>query len=740
MGKSTQRHFMGISTSIGMSWFLLWLLLVVPAALAAESADPRVIQFTPQGTVKQVRQVSARFSEPMVPLGDPRGGASSPFEIACPEPGTGRWVDSRTWAYDFARDLPAGVRCTFRVAAGLASLTGKAVVGQQAFAFSTGGPAIRASTPREGNEAIEEDQAFLLVLDAEPTEASLLQNVSFSVEGIPERIGVKLITGKARQEIIQARYRDPIPEHILVLQARQRFPNGAKVNLVWGKAVVSQSGVSNDQDQVLPFKTRQPFTALFSCERENRQAGCIPVTPMRIQFSSSVAWEQASRILLVGPGGRRFTPEDQKDKTTFVRGVVFAGPFPESSAFQVELPDGLVDDAGRPLANASQFPLSVKTDPFPPLAKFSARFGIIEWKADPALPVTLRNLEPEVRARLLRVDREERPGVAEKIQDWIERLKGKVVRISPEQIKDILPWLRKVAVSRRDASVFAGESGRPPKDFVLPKPLGAEAFEVVGIPLTAPGLYIVELESARLGASLLGRPQPMYVPTAALVTNLAVHFKWGRETSLAWVTTLDAGRPVPQATITLQDCQGTTRWTGETDQDGIARIGKLPTRRSLPRCLDSPANWEDYPQTTALRALSQGLLVTAQSAGDLSFVHSSWSQGIEPWRFRLPSESYTGPIAAHTIFDRPLFRAGETVHMKHLIRKQTLSGFSAVPEVQRPTLLSIRHLGSDQKYEFPLQWDGSGLAESTWSIPLDAKLGNYEVVLLRPTASGKEAG
>jgi len=71
--------------------------------------------------------------------------------------------------------------------------------------------------------------------------------------------------------------------------------------------------------------------------------------------------------------------------------------------------------------------------------------------------------------------------------------------------------LRKVAVSRRDASVFAGESSRLP-GFRASKPLGAEAFEVVGIPLSAPGLYIVELESARLGASLLWEAQPCTSP------------------------------------------------------------------------------------------------------------------------------------------------------------------------------------------------------------------------------------
>ncbi|MBI4737845.1 MAG: alpha-2-macroglobulin, partial [candidate division NC10 bacterium] len=297
---------------VGAACLLALSPLPAPAQVPAlQPADPQVVHFTPQGTVKRVRQVTARFSEAMVPLGDPRG-AGDPFEITCPEPGTARWVDSRNWAYDFARDLPAGVQCTFRISPGLTSLAGKAIAGQQVFAFSTGGPAIRSSVPGEGNEWIDEEQAFLLRLDAEPTEASVLQHVSFSVEGVPERVGIRLITGKEREEILKTRYQGPAAEPIVILQATRRFPNGARVNLVWGKGVTSQSGVSTDQDQVLPFKTRGPFTATFSCERENRQAGCIPVTHMTVQFSAPVCWDQAQRVALVGPGGRRWKPEAAK--------------------------------------------------------------------------------------------------------------------------------------------------------------------------------------------------------------------------------------------------------------------------------------------------------------------------------------------------------------------------------------------------------------------------------------------
>jgi len=134
----------------------------------------------------------------------------------------------------------------------------------------------------------------------------------------------------------------------------------------------------------------------------------------------------------------------------------------------------------------------------------------------------------------------------------------------------------------------------------------------------SPGLYIVELESARLGASLLAKPRPMYVPTAALVTNLSVHFKWGAEQSIAWVTTLDEARPVENAIVTVRDCTGKTMWTGTTDGSGLARIPDLPPLRALPNCYASglpDVEPFDGSQTLALRELYDGLLVTARDGG-----------------------------------------------------------------------------------------------------------------------------
>jgi uncharacterized protein YfaS (alpha-2-macroglobulin family) len=662
----------------------------------------------------------------MVPFGDPRGSID-PFDIECPAAGQGRWVDPRNWVYDFARDLPAGVRCSFQLKPELRSLAGKALSGQSEFGFSTGGPAIRRSIPYAGNKGISEDQIFILMLDAAASEETVTARTGFAVAGIQQRVGVRIITGEEREAILEAHRwifeNDPDRSKILLLQCRQRFPQKARVSLVWGKGVASTSGVPTVHDQVLTFETRENFIAEFSCERENPRSGCIPVLPMHLRFNAPLDPEAAGEAVLKGPGGKSWRAPLGTDGGS----VTFEGPFPANAEFQLEIPRGLKDDAGRTLTNAGRFPLKVRTAGFPPLAKFAARFGIVELHADPALPVTLRNIEPRPKARLLKA--------YEADETLRSQLTGRATRIPPGRIEDIQPWLRRLAAAERETSIFSDKAAA--REFKIPKSPGAGVLEVLGIPLKGPGLHVVEIESAILGKALLDPPKPMFVPAAVLVTNLSVHFKQGRESSLVWVTTLDRAAPVAGAAVSVMNCEGRILWKGRTDADGVARIDtELSGESDEAACrFELPAH--DYSQLGALRQLGGGFFVTAQTPEDVSFVHSSWEEGIEAWRFKLPGEAGAAPVLAHTIFDRSLLRAGETVHMKHLIRRHTREGFSLPPPDQLPDAVSIRHAGSSQFYELPLAWDSAGVAETEWSIPKEAKLGTYTVSLRRkPSPEG----
>ena len=252
---------------IRLLWSWLLTSLLVSAAAAAAPPDPQVSDFVPQGTIKDVRQVTARFSAPIVALGDPRGGGD-PFLIDCPEKGSGRWVDSRTWVWDFARDLPAGVRCSFSLREGLKALGGATVGGPRSFLFDTGGPAVRSTIPYGGSESIHEDQAFVLVLDAEATEASVLEHVSFAVEGLPESIGVRVLPPDETKAVLATLDEWELEGNpAIVIQARQKFPSEKQVKLTWGAGISTPSGLSTTEDQVFEFPTRPVFTAYVRCER-----------------------------------------------------------------------------------------------------------------------------------------------------------------------------------------------------------------------------------------------------------------------------------------------------------------------------------------------------------------------------------------------------------------------------------------------------------------------------------------
>ena len=129
----------------------------------------------------------------------------------------------------------------------------------------------------------------------------------------------------------------------------------------------------------------------------------------------------------------------------------------------------------------------------------------------------------------------------------------------------------------------------------------------------------------------------------------------------------------------------------------------------------------------------------AQGKVDMAFVWSSWTQGIESWRFHLGSHASRhgdegeGQLPRwHTVFDRTLLRAGQTLSMKHLARTEQLVGLSLSAAESLPTLLRIQHQGSGQKFEFPLAWRNGRHAESTFALPQDAKLGLYAVSLVGP--------
>jgi len=726
-------------------WWMRWAILLLALGPAAASGDhaPQVVMATPGATSGggAIERFTTRFSEPMVPLGDPR--AAAPFTVACPIAGTGRWVDQQTWVHEFARPLPGGLRCTLDLRDGLKSLRGAAIGGQRHFAIDTGGPAARAVLPTRYGGDVEEDQVFLVAANVAPDRASVAAEAYCAVDGIGEKIAVDVLPADLPAKLLAAlgpdRYevsnfleeagqpsvfpaapaaRAQVTAAMVALKCRRPLPPGHDMALVWGKGISEPGGRKAGEDQRFDFTVRKAFEARFECARVNPQAGCSPVQDAWVRFTAPIPIAQAKAIRIELLGGRTLSPAFARDagehgdqtRAATVNEVRFRAPLPEAAAGRLVLPGQVKDESGRPLANAGRFPLDVRFDAAPPLVKFAAPFGIIEAREGGVLPLTVRNVEPALQGRMV-------AGVG-----------GRIARVAGED-GAVAGWLRRLdkangndfrqegegkaarTVNYTGATpLLAADAAATPLKVALPG--RGRQFEVVGIPLVKPGFYVVELASPVLGRALLGRNAPRYVAAGALVTNMAVHFKWGRSSSLAWVTALDSGRPVPGADIRVTDsCTGRTLAAGRADATGRL-LFKGP--------LDEPETYGSCESGSP-----HPLMVSARRDGDFSFTLTGWSEGIRPYDFDLPYGYGEDGDIFHTLFDRTLLRPGDTVNMKHVVRRPVANGFAFTGAMKG--VLRLSHRGSDTRFDLPVAIGADGVGETRWTAPAGAPQGDYDI-------------
>lgn len=732
-----KRHFL----SLGLA-------LLAGTACAVQAAQ--IESLIPTGRINEVSSVKARFSEPVIRLG--RADSPNPLLVDCDHPtltGHGKWSDPSNWSYDFEGRVPSGVTCTITPNAGFRDLQGKAVQSNPQYTFNTGGPRVDYAVPY--GDQVDEDQAFVINFTAPVNPQSLAQKAVCTVTGYGEQIPVRVFGQQEKLDLLKQSmdYLSDRAGQVEVVQCSRRLPASGKMQLFIDKGLEGVGGLLSELPYTRNYEVREPFKISFSCLRENQNAGCMPVKPVTLSFSAPVPLEQARAIKLEVDGHIHSPAWQDETPDNLVESVRFAPPFPENAAMRIVLPADFRDDAGRELGNASQFPLKSAFGRTPPLVKFaSSTFGIIEKHAEtepgqslkeqPALvPLTVRNVESHLQAD----DHFISPGqvsdfVPQTDQDvlnWFHRVRRlDDVRYSPANIRAIMndqaiDWNRedpKTEVDTRSVSILANHENVSKINLPASGSNNERDFEVIGLPLQQTGFHVLEVKSAHLGQSLLKDRNPMYVRTAVLLTNLGVHVKKGKDDFLVWVTTLDDAKPVPNAQVNVLACDGQVVAGGQTAENGIWHLRKA-------------VKGKDYCESNGMSGYFVSVRIPdthpmANGAPDYSFAFTSWDRGIEPWRFNVPM-GYSSDLAdlkTHTVFDRSLFRAGETVSMKHFIRTETRDGFGLPAAERQPKQLTISHMGSADSYEIPVEWQPSpsgGLSATTsWAIPKSAKLGEYE--------------
>ncbi len=138
-----------------------------------------------------------------------------------------------------------------------------------------------------------------------------------------------------------------------------------------------------------------------------------------------------------------------------------------------------------------------------------------------------------------------------------------------------------------------------------------------------------------------------------VLSDYNLTFKYSSDKAMTWLTDLDQANPVPGADIRIHTEQDLLAFM-TTDADGIAY-----------------GEHESVPDTWLPRF--------AFSEQPFAVAVSEWRNGIESWQFNIPAEYYQAPSNAYFYTDRNIYRPGQTVYYKGVIRHDDDASYTLPP-------------------------------------------------------------
>lgn len=211
-----------------------------------------------------------------------------------------------------------------------------------------------------------------------------------------------------------------------------------------------------------------------------------------------------------------------------------------------------------------------------------------------------------------------------------------------------------------------------------------------------PGVYYIEASAAEIA-----EPSRWQTPGGFLIvadTNLAV--KEMLDTTYVWATEIATGTPAVGRTITLYGEDGSNWGTAVTGAHGFAAIPYDGTRE------------------TRMVAVSGD-----PGAAGFGLAYAGW--GVSSSGYSISPEN---PYRAYLHTDRPIYRPGDTVYFKGIVRDQDYGRY------HQPTLDAVNIDVSGQWpvdnasiYHEELPLDERGAVDGQFTLPVDLEVGTYNI-------------
>ncbi len=174
-----------------------------------------------------------------------------------------------------------------------------------------------------------------------------------------------------------------------------------------------------------------------------------------------------------------------------------------------------------------------------------------------------------------------------------------------------------------------------------------------------------------------------------------------------WATGLESGQPVGGLNLALYSREGRELGTAVSDESGFASFDYTPSADYL-----------------------EGVIVTSNAPGEDGFTvaSSNWTGNISPWQMGL-DYGYSNPLPlfSYLYTDRPIYRPGDTVYFKGIVRESDFGRY-ALPEEQTLELTISPNFYIEEgalEDKISVTVNAEGIFSGEYQLPQEMQLGSY---------------
>lgn len=656
---------------------------LAPSTLESKG-DLRVASATPNGPTGSPREsqsIVVIFDRPMVALEAlPEGKGSSFLRMTPSFPGKHRWLGTRALRFTPDKRFPFGTQIRVAVPANVVSVDGYTLKKEFNWDFRTIQPRLLRSFPGNQQKSLKLDTRVLLLFNQPVAGDKAAGFVTFTGKGPQNKdMTVDFSVKHPPAGMLKEEDLPVAPEEALLLEPREPLKPDFTYFIGIKAGLPSTEGpLGSDEAYMFSFETFKTF------KFEGLQAG-QPDQPLRFHFSNPVPYKSLVGNIKFEPAV--VVPDYYASWDSPNSQLWIDLPLKPETEYTATLSPDLADDFGNKLGR--EIVVRFVTGDLQPSVSMTTGHGVIEAYEAPRIPVTLTNQN---------------------------RFFIQAANVRPE---DVVPLLARRAMWTSER--------------ILPRPgfFQIEREQTYAVPrneVTRVPLELAELCPEKYGLLYIqldtgSRDKYSRWPKAFLqVTELGLSAKCSPENNVIWVSELRTGRPVAGADVEVRDDANVLRWRGKTDA-----LGKV----------ESPG-WKKFGLKPKDEWTKPRQWIFARRGKDIAFTSSEWGTGIYPYRFGIDYDWNPSPseVEGYLFSERGIYRAGETVHIKGIIRRSE-RGQWALPSVAEVEC-EVRDPFQKPVYKGKAALDEFGSFDVDLDISPEASLGNYQVTAEVPAAQDGE--